>query len=372
MHPDKLGLYVSIPFCKFKCTYCNFASGVFPQAELNRYLAALEREVGEFSGAADTVYFGGGTPSLLSPEQWDRLMGALRQRFDIAGDAEITLEAAPGGFDDARITAWASSGVNRASLGVQSFVERELRAVGRPHTAEGVAQDLERLRAAGITDIGVDLIAGLPHQTAASWEESLNWVGRLSPTHISVYILEIDEDSRLGAESLAGGQRYSAGQLPGEDATADFYTYAQQRLAELGFHQYEISNFAKPGYESRHNRKYWDCRPYIGFGVDAHSFDGIERRGNVESIEDYMVRMERGESPVATREPVDERRRAEERLFLGLRQTAGVVLAAADSERYGGEITHLAASGLVEFSHGRLRLTPRGLLLSNEVFEKFV
>ena len=367
-----LGLYVSIPFCKFKCTYCNFASGVFPQTELDRYLAALEGEIRQFSGQADTVYFGGGTPSLLTPAQWDRLAGVLRGQFQIAAGAEITLEAAPGGFDSERVQAWVRSGVTRVSLGVQSFVERELRAVGRPHTAEGVARDLELLRGEGITDIGVDLIAGLPFQTPESWDESLGWVEKLKPTHVSVYILEVDEDSNLGAESLAGGARYSAAHLPDEDTTADLYTRARERLAGLGFAQYEISNFAQRGWESRHNRKYWNCEPYLGFGVDAHSYDGAERRGNVDTIEEYMARLERGESPVATREPVDERRRTEERLFLGLRQTAGVTLSSADQTRFGGEITHLAAAGLVEFSEGRLRLTPRGLLLSNEVFEKFV
>ena len=367
-----LGLYVSIPFCKFKCTYCNFASGVFPQAELDRYLATLEREIRQFSGHAETVYFGGGTPSMLTPSQWERLVGVLREQFEIAAGAEITLEAAPGGFDGPRVRAWVGSGVNRVSLGVQSFVERELRAVGRPHTAEGVARDLELLRTVGITDIGIDLIAGLPYQTPKSWKESLEWVGRLSPTHVSVYILEVDEDSNLGAESLARGARYSATHLPDEDTTADLYTRARERLAELGLAQYEISNFAKRGRESRHNRKYWNCEPYLGFGVDAHSYDGTERRGNVDTIEEYMARLERGEAPVATREPVDERRRTEERLFLGLRQTAGVIVSSADQQRFGGEITHMAASGLVEFSEGRLRLTPRGLLLSNEVFEKFV
>ncbi len=365
-------MYVSIPFCKFKCTYCNFASGVFPQAELDRYLAALEREIRRFSGHADTVYFGGGTPSLLAPAQWDRLLVAMRQQFQISVDAEITLEAAPGGFDQPRVAAWVQSGVNRVSLGVQSFVERELRPVGRPHTAEDVARDLDLLRGEGISDIGIDLIAGLPYQTPESWEESLDWLDRLKPTHVSVYILEVDEDSNLGAESLAGGARYSATHLPDDDTTADLYTRARERLAELGLAQYEISNFAQPGRESRHNRKYWNCEPYLGFGVDAHSYDGTERRGNVDTIEEYVARLERGDSPVAMRESVDERRRTEERLFLGLRQTAGVSVSSADQQRFGGEIAHLAAAGLVESSSGRLRLTPRGLLLSNEVFEKFV
>ena len=366
-----LGLYISIPFCKFKCTYCNFASGVFPRALLERYLAALEKEILGFSGVADTVYLGGGTPSLLTAGQIQRLFRTVHEVFQVP-PAEVTLEAAPGTFDVALVAEWVRCGVNRVSLGVQSFVEQELRAVGRPHRAETVSEDIARLRAAGIREVSVDLIAGLPHQTRQSWEESLDWIARLAPEHVSVYILEVDEDSRLGAELLAEGARYSAAAVPGEDTIADLYTRAGERLGEMGYRQYEISNFALPGRESRHNRKYWEMEPYLGFGVDAHSFDGCERRANVDTIEEYVERMERGESPVASLEPMDDRRRGQERLFLGLRQTAGVALGERDRERYGGEISHLAAAGLLEFLGGRLRLTARGRLLSNEVFQAFV
>ncbi len=366
------GIYIGIPFCKFKCTYCNFASGVFPRAELDRYLGALEREIAGSGGEADTVYLGGGTPSLLTGAQLERLFAVLSERFSIAAGAEITLEAAPGTFDDTLVESWVACGVNRVSLGVQSFVERELRAVGRMHHFDAVQEDFRRLRAAGITDIGVDFIAGLPHQTLESWHESLEAIPRLTPAHVSVYLLEVDQDSRLGAELLAGGARYSAGDVPGEDATADMYTSACERLAGWGYRHYEISNFALPERESRHNRKYWNGEPYVGFGVDAHSYDGAERRGNVDEIAEYVGRINRGESPIATREPVDDHRRAEERLFLGLRQTSGIELTDADRARYGEEISRLTASGLIEFSGGLLRLTRRGLLLSNEVFEIFV
>lgn len=366
-----LGLYLSIPFCRFKCTYCNFASGVFPRAELERYVTALQKEIRGDSGEADSIYLGGGTPSLLSPEQLRRIFQTIHEVFRVS-EPEVTLEAAPGSFDDSLVGAWMECGVNRVSLGVQSFVERELRAVGRPHRAEVVADDMGRLRAAGISNISLDLIAGLPHQTPRSWEESLEWVARLRPEHISVYILEVDEESRLGAELLAGGGRFSAAAVPDEDTSADLYLRAGERLEEMGYRQYEISNFALPGRESRHNLKYWEGLPYLGFGVDAHSYDGFERRSNVDSVEEYIARLERGEPPTASREIVDDRRRAEERLFLGLRQNAGVALTADDHERYGGEISHLATAGLIEFSGGRLRLTPRGRLLSNEVFQAFV
>ena len=360
------GLYLSIPFCKFKCTYCNFASGVFPRAQLERYLSALEREITGFAGVADSVYLGGGTPSLLTAEQMTRLFGVIRGRFEVSVDAEITIEAAPGTFDAVLVRAWAALGINRVSLGVQSLVERELRATGRTHRADTVARELAVLGDAGIADAGIDLIAGLPHQTPASWDASLDGVARLAPTHVSVYILEADEDSKLGAEILAGGARYSASDVPDEDTIADFYTHACERLESFGYAQYEISNFALPGRESRHNRKYWDCQPYLGFGVDAHSYNGSERRGNVDDLDEYIARMERGESPVAMREsPI-----IGERWFLGLRQNAGVAFDAA--QPYAGEIRRLVVDGLLEFHEGRVRLTARGRLLSNEVFQAFV
>ena len=367
------GLYISIPFCKFKCTYCNFASGVFPRAQLERYLRALEPEIrGAQAVAADTVYLGGGTPSLLTAEQIGRLLGVLGDRFNITTEAEITIEAAPGTFDAPLVSAWTQLGVNRVSLGVQSLVERELRATGRTHRTATVERDLALLRDAGIADVGVDLIAGLPHQTPASWEASLDGVARLNPTHVSVYILEADEDSRLGAEILAGGGRYSAADVPDDDTIATLYVRACQRLEQFGYRQYEISNFAQPGRESRHNRKYWDCQPYLGFGVDAHSYDGAQRWGNADDLDAYMACLERGESPVTVRETVDARQRTEERWFLGLRQNAGVALGTADHQRFGGEIARLAAEGLLEFYEDRVRLTARGRLLSNEVFQAFI
>ena len=384
------GLYVSIPFCRFKCTYCNFASGVFPAEKLAQYLEALCWEIracrwhsatgdkpGCLSGAhpsipADSIYLGGGTPSLLTATQLGHLLDELRQVFFVTAEAEITLEAAPGSFSRELVGTWQAFGVNRVSLGVQSFVERELKAVGRPHRAETVAADVDTLRAAGITNIALDLIAGLPHQTAASWQASLDWVGRLRPAHISVYMLEIDADSRLGAEALAGGSRYSASALPEEDAVADFYCRACEQLARLGYGQYEISNFALPGRDSRHNRKYWEGAPYLGFGLDAHSFDGVERWANTDSLERYLASAGRQELPVAERHRLDERRRAEERMFLGLRRNEGVELSPVDQHRYDREIAELAEVGLLELADGRLRLTARGRLLSNEVFVAFV
>ena len=232
------GIYIGVPFCRFKCTYCNFASDVFPSSSLDRYVAALAAEFQVSRPVvADTVYLGGGTPSMMTAGQFRLLFSVLRQVFEIRPESEVTLEAAPGSITADLARAWADCGVNRASLGVQSFVERELRAVGRPHRAETVARDMETLRTAGIGNIGFDLIAGLPHQTPAAWDESLEWLCRLKPEHASVYLLEIDEDSRLGAEVLADGVRYSAQSLPDEDAQAAMYCRAIERLSEAGYGQ---------------------------------------------------------------------------------------------------------------------------------------
>ncbi|MEI9971292.1 MAG: hypothetical protein WDO73_04140 [Ignavibacteriota bacterium] len=218
-------------------------------------------------------------------------------------------------------------------------------------------------RDAGIANCNIDLIAGLSGQTEASWRESLDWIERLAPPHVSVYMLEVDEDSRLGKERLLGGVRYGAADVPDDDRTADFYEFAVERLAALGIPRYEISNFARPGFESRHNLKYWTLAPYVGFGADAHSFDGTMRRQNPESIEDYLS----GASAPA--EPGDP---AHERFFVGLRLSAGVRPSPEEWERFAQPIRRFVDEGLLESADGTLRLTDRGVLLSNEVFQEFL
>jgi oxygen-independent coproporphyrinogen-3 oxidase len=352
------GVYVSYPFCAQKCTYCNFASGVLPRSLERDYLAALERDLlsAAWPWTPETVYFGGGTPSKMEP-------GALAHLLELipgAPHAEATLEAAPGGITPERARAWRSAGINRVSLGVQSFVARELARTGRRHTAETVAREVAVLRAAGLGNFNIDLIAGLPGQTAASWAESLDWVERLEAPHVSVYMLEIDEDSRLGAEAIAGGERYGAREIPGDDAIAEFYETAVERLAAMGIERYEISNFARPGHESRHNLKYWSREPYLGFGAGAHSFDGRERIENPANADAYV----RGEP--ATRTPADP---TAERFFLGLRLMRGIE---PPFDPFAPRIRELIADGLLSLTGGRLHLTPRGVLLSNEVFAEFV
>ncbi len=359
------GVYISYPFCAQKCTYCNFASGVFPRDLEVRYREALAGEIRAhaWEWTPDTVYLGGGTPSNLAPD-------ALRGLLDLLPGrpwAEATIEAAPGNITPDAARAWSEAGINRVSLGMQSFVEKELRRTGRTHSAQVVAGEIAVLRAAGIHNINIDLIAGLSGQTEASWRESLDWVERLAPEHVSVYMLEVDEDSRLGKEMLLGGVRYGALDTPSDDATADFYELAVERLAAMGIARYEISNFAQPGFESRHNLKYWKLERYVGFGADAHSFDGRIRHQNPESIEDYLSGLGQAASHVN-----DVPHLSDERFFIGLRLSAGIRPDPEEWRRFDAPIHRFLDAGLLETDGATLRLTNRGVLLSNEVFQEFL
>jgi oxygen-independent coproporphyrinogen-3 oxidase len=264
-------------------------------------------------------------------------------------------------------------------MGVQSMVKDELRAVGRMHDAETVRQAFALLRSAGIENISVDLIAGLPRQTAESWRVSLDALTELAPTHFSVYMLEVDEDSRLGRELLEGGGRYAAGTVPAEEQVAELYCDAAERLRAVGYEHYEISNFARPGHASRHNWKYWTNAPYFGLGVDAHSYDGARRWANTDSLDAYLENLSRGDSPISDCKVLSHDEQLEERLFLGLRRRMGVSLreldsefAVATAERYNSVIEEFVEAGWVERSGDRLLLTERGMLFSNEVFAGFL
>jgi len=375
-----LGVYISIPFCRSKCTYCNFASGVYPASEHERYVGRLVQDLAQAGAWAksmavelprrvDSVYLGGGTPSLLAPELVAQLFAALRSRFDLDPDAEITVECAPSQIADETLEALVAAGVNRVSLGVQSFIDREAHQSGRLHSRAIVLDDIKRLRAAGIANLNLDLIAGLAGQTFASWEESLSVLIDAGTPHASVYMLEVDEDSRLGKEMLSGGARYHADLVPTDDAIARMYEAAVERLTAAGLPRYEISNFARPGAESAHNLKYWLLQPYFGFGADAHSFDGQWRWQNVEAAQEYADRVLRGESALASREPA---RIAEERFFVGLRLTRGARPSPEEWARHEAPISRFIADGLLERNGDVLRLTGRGVLLSNEVFEEFI
>ena len=362
------GVYISYPFCAQKCTYCNFASGVFPRELEPKYVEALVTEIDThpWSRQPETVYLGGGTPSGMATGDLDRILAAIPGREQWQ---EATIEAAPGAITPEIAAGWVGAGINRVSLGVQSFVQRELARTGRKHTAEVVEREIAVLRAAGIANINIDLIAGLPGQSRESWRESLAWIEKLAPPHVSVYMLEIDEDSRLGSEVLLNGKRYGAPYVPTEELTAELYETAVAALARIGIERYEISNFARPGFESRHNLKYWKLEPYAGFGADAHSFDGVLRSQNIESPSDYVARIQSGQSAridTTTANP------AEERFFVGLRLSQGIEPRADEWRKFEQPIQRFIDEGLLARDGGQLRLTDRGVLFSNEVFAEFL
>lgn len=372
-----LGLYLSIPFCNVKCSYCNFASDVFPPSWLEAYARLLAKEIALAAAAdglegatLDSIYWGGGTPSLLSPTEFGIIQEAITAHFALAPELEHTLEAAPGTLAPKRLEAFAAGGVNRLSFGAQSFQAEELRSVGRRHRAATVAGDLERVRAAGISNISLDLIAGLPHQTAASWRDSLELAMATAAPHLSVYMLEVDDDSRLGREMREGGSRYHAAAAPDEDAVADFYELACEQLPAAGWGQYEISNFAHAGCASRHNLRYWRREPYLGVGLDAHSLltAGAARRfANPETLDAYRTPLQAGKLPRGPAQWLTAQAEREERYFLGLRQNAGIADDAGDAR-----LASLAERGLVERDGGRVALSARGRMLSNQVLAELL
>jgi oxygen-independent coproporphyrinogen III oxidase len=386
-----LGIYISIPFCRTKCSYCNFASDVFSRAVFERYVDRVCADIenapkiavemgGEIERAVDSIYLGGGTPTVLEAAQLERVFATVRRQFDVSPEAEVTVECAPGTLTGPMLDSLLRCGVNRVSLGVQSFVDQEAAAVGRLHKRSTVLDDISRLRSAGITNLNIDLIAGLPHQTPESWEFSLAETVATGAGHVSVYMLEVDEDSRLGRELLAGGTRYHAHFVPNDAAMTDFYLAACERLASEGIQQYEISNFAREGFDSRHNLKYWTRLPYFGFGVDAHSMLRSAATGSdavrfapPDSLEQYMSRAPLQRTAVSLHAAL------EESFFLGLRLNRGVNLREV-STKFGevalqnarAAIAELVEDGLMEQRGDYVHLTSRGRLLSNEVFERFI
>ncbi len=383
---ETLGIYVSVPFCKAKCSFCNFASGVFADGHMAGYVARVRDEMrGSRAFAAglglglglrrpevvDSIYFGGGTPSLLSPGLFAELMGGLRGEFLVAADAEITVECAPGQIPDDVLGAMQGCGVTRLSFGVQSFVDAECAAVGRTHTGASCREELLRVAEAGVARVGVDLICGLPGQTLDSWRYTVEQATESGVEHVSMYMLEVDEGSRLGREKLLGGVRYGASALPADEAVAEWYQAGCEWLEAAGVKQYEISNFARVGGESRHNRKYWERAPYLGFGMDAHSMlrDGVGgvRWANRDTMAGYLD----GEAPAVDR--VDTCAGFEEALFLGLRLIEGVSLTELRRE-FGGMVDEVCFDllGLTERRGDRVRLTGAGRMVSNDVFGRLL
>jgi oxygen-independent coproporphyrinogen-3 oxidase len=384
---ETLGLYISIPFCRAKCTYCNFASGVFPASDHERYVDRVCRELEGARGRAEqagwelpqelgSIYLGGGTPSTLQPPHLHHIFTTISRAFTVR-NVEVTVECAPGQISPEFLEEMVEVSATRASLGVQSLVDREAAATGRSHTRRIVQEDVGRLHDAGIA-VNVDLIAGLPGQTLASWGESLEALSNLQVEHASLYMLEVDEDSRLGRELIGKGTRYGAGLVPADDVIATMYEEGIKGLSSAGLGQYEISNFARAGCESRHNLRYWRRKPYLGLGLDAHSMlrtrDGrVVRFGNTDDLPAYVA-----DSAKVTVDVLGRETELEEAWFLGLRLNEGVSLSAL-REEFGDAVDaswemrkQLIQDGLLEQTGDRIRLTDRGRMLSNDVFERFL
>jgi len=373
-----LGIYAHFPFCSVRCTYCDFPTVAGRDESIEVYLDALIAEIEAFQpdavGAADTIFFGGGTPSRMSPEGAARVLDAIRLRFDVAEDAEITLEGNPESLTVEALSGFRRAGITRISVGVQSLDDAVLRRVGRAHDASGAKRAVARARAAGFQEVSLDLIAGLPGEDLARWPDTLRQAVALGPDHVSVYLLESDKDTPLG-RALRGGRTHVAG----DDAMAALYDETVSVLDEAGFPLYEISNFATAARRSRHNLKYWTDAPYAGFGLGAHGYVLGERRSNRRDLDGYLADVAAGASPVDWREPYDRDRRLEEALFLGLRVVEGIDLAALGA-RYDADLTarHAAAwergaaAGLIAFSGSRVRLTPAGRVRSNELFAELI
>lgn len=364
------GVYLHIPFCKSRCSYCDFATDVWRDAgSVERYVSALVREIriGSRTLKVDTIYFGGGTPSLLQPEQVERIFSAVYESFEIAEGAEITMEMNPATVTPETLAAYHELGVNRASFGVQTFNDRDLKLLARGHDAKDARETYRMLRETGFENISFDLIAGLPGQTIDDWHCNLDEAVSMQPEHLSVYLLEIHEGTPL-AEQLRSGRRSPID----DEVAAGMYEVMIDTLTSSGYEQYEISNFAKPGFASRHNTKYWRLDQVYGFGVSAHSFNGVERYSNERDTAKYVEQIECVGNAELFREPIDE---ASEFVFLGLRLTQGIDLAEHEV-RYGSrlekEISELEERGLVLVSDGHLQLTRKGMLFSNEVFVDFV
>lgn len=376
------GIYLHIPFCRSHCSYCDFATGMYEGDLAERYVDSLTREIGKWSevetpSAVDTIYFGGGTPSLLTPAQIERILAAVHDRFEVIGGAEVTMEMNPGdgGTRDAAkqktLCEFRLLGINRASFGAQTFDDRELKQLGRTHTSADIPKTFHQLREAGFENINFDLIAGLPSQTLSAWKRNLDEALKLEPDHLSLYLLDVHEGTPL-ADQIRRRMR----SMPDDDLAGEMYQLMVAEVSAAGYQHYEISNFCLPGFESRHNTKYWNGAPYYGFGCSAHSYDGWRRRwANERDLAKYVSLVEEPRSPITERTDLNEEDARSELIFLGLRLMRGLDLEdyrmrfGSDlRDEYDADLRRLREAGLVEIDEGLMRLTRRGALLSNEVF----
>ena len=371
-----LGLYVHVPFCSAICNYCNFNRGLFESGLKDRYLRALEREI-RTAGAgegADTIFFGGGTPSLLEPAEIGRIIAACRESFALADGAEVTLETNPETSSPERMEQFRRAGVNRVSFGVQSFREEELRRLGRIHSADRARAAVSEARTAGIGNISLDLMMWLPQQTPEQWRESVESLIDVAPEHASLYLLELYPNAPLKEDMARAGWS-----LAPDDDAAEMYLWSMDRLERAGYGQYEISNVARPGKAARHNLKYWRDGEWLGFGCGAHSTrDGV-RWKNVASTEEYINRVTNHVTVRSEERRLSTNEQVEEALFTGLRLTEGIDLStvfdryAVDVQgKYAAALAPYLAEKLVILEGGRLRLSREGMLVANEIFQVFV
>jgi oxygen-independent coproporphyrinogen-3 oxidase len=390
----KAGVYIHIPFCRSRCSYCDFATDIYNGALAEKYVETVVQEIKKFQvssfkfqvsdkhstlrtphSAIETVYFGGGTPSLLKPNQLEKILDAVHSRFSVSDDAEITMEMNPGRLTIETLKNFRKLGVNRASYGGQTFNDRELARLGRMHTAEDVRVTIKLLRESGFENVSFDLITGLPGQSLKDWEKNLDEALALQPEHLSMYLLEVHEGTPLAQHIREGKQP-----KPDQDLAAEMYLLMLDKTANANYQHYEISNFCHSGFESRHNVKYWLCEPVYGFGCSAHSFDGLHTRwSNERDTVRYVEMIEReGKAIVETNLLTKDETQAEA-IFLGLRMMRGVDLREHEKQfdvdvhsMYEEDLKRLEEAGLIEFESNAMKLTRKGALLSNEVFSVFV
>jgi oxygen-independent coproporphyrinogen-3 oxidase len=363
----KQGIYIHIPFCEQRCYYCAFTVATTPEDTYEPYIRRLLNEIqmSEVTGEYRSVYFGGGTPSIISPE----LISQVLRQFPGSGQ-EISIEVNPGTVSSEKLAVYRDIGINRISLGAQSLEDEDLKRAGRIHRSGAVVEDFELFRRFGFNNISLDLIAGLPEQRLDVWNRNVDGVVRLRPEHVSIYMLDQEERSAWGGHPAA---------VPADEDFATFYVEASSRLTSAGYIQYEISNWALPGFECRHNLGYWTGVPYRGFGVSAHTYDGVQRFWNTSSLNEYASRIDAGALPISASETLTRQMKIEERFMLGLRQTAGfdVQAAAKDLElsfppEWKSRVNELQVAGMIEFDGTILKLTPRGRLVASSITEELI
>lgn len=374
------GIYIHIPFCKSRCSYCDFATGLYNSDLAERYVKALEIDIQttretELSKTVDTIYFGGGTPSMLSQSQIERLLDAVHKRFQVEPTAEVTMEINPGSVSKSTLSEFRHAGINRASFGAQTFDDGELARLGRAHTSTDTLKTFDALRQAGFDNISFDLIAGLPGQTMEGWQSNVERSLRLKPEHLSFYLLEVHSGTPLAQHIERGIQP-----KPDDDLAGEMYEWMLECASVAGYEHYEISNLSLPGFESRHNTKYWTGAAYYGFGCSAHSFNGRDCRwSNERDVNGYVRLIEGGKTPVVDEQRLTESDRKAEAVFLGLRLMHGVdtreyqrVFGVDIREEHEDDFRRFQEAGLIEFDGDLMRLTRAGALMSNEVFARFV